>query len=307
MITALAGGVGGARMLEGLTAVIDPSDITAVVNTGDDTIMHGLHISPDIDTVTYKLAGIANKETGWGIQDDTWEVMDALLRLGGETWFRLGDKDLATHLFRTQRLREGATLTTVTLEVARALGVAVRILPMSDDPVSTKLDSKDGIELEFQEYFVKLRHSVPIAKVRYVGADRARAAPGVLSSLEDASKIVICPSNPILSIGPIKAVPEIGKSLLTYRDKTVAISPIISGRALRGPADHLLAELGYEPSVVGVAALYSEFAKTLIIDEADRDLAQAVEKQGINCFVAPTVMNSRDDAVRLASNVLTLP
>lgn len=309
MLVALAGGVGAARLLSGLVQVTDPAAITAVVNTGDDMVLHGLHISPDIDTVTYTLAGLDNKETGWGLAGETWAAMTELEALGGESWFRLGDRDLATHLYRTQRLAEGATLSQVTAELCRARDVAVALLPVSDDPVRTRLtlapaDGRPAVEVAFQDYFVRLRHAVGVRSVRFEGAEAARPAPGVLEAVADAAAVVVCPSNPVVSIGPLLAVPGVRAALVARRDDVVAVSPIVAGAALKGPADRLLAELGHEPSVVGVARLYAPWAGTLVVDDADADLAGAVEAEGVRCVVAPTVMSSPGRAAALGEVVL---
>ena len=253
MLAALAGGVGAARFLSGVLDVLSPADVVAVVNTGDDVVLHGLHVSPDLDTVLYTLAGAVNPDTGWGLAGESWTAMEALERYGGLTWFRLGDRDLATHLYRTQRLRDGISLSQVTAEVARAWGVEACLLPMSDDPVETRVDVVGEGEVGFQEYFVRRRHAVVASGVRFEGAERARPAPGVLEALATASTIVICPSNPILSIAPILAVPGIREAVTARRRDTVAVSPIVAGAALKGPADRLLTELGHEASVVGVA------------------------------------------------------
>ena len=303
VLVALAGGVGAARMLRGLVAVVPPSQVTAVVNTGDDVVLHGLHVSPDLDTVTYTLAGAINPETGWGLVDETWNAMASLEHYGGLTWFRLGDRDLGTHLYRTQRLREGATLSTVTAEVAAAWGVEVRLLPMSDDRVETRLTVEDE-EIGFQDYFVGRRHAVPVSAVRYDGVETAAAAPGVIEALGQAERIVVCPSNPIVSIGPVLAVTGIEQAVASRRDDVVAVSPIVAGAALKGPADRLLRELGHEPSVVGVARLYAPFAATLVIDVADAESAAAVEAEGVRCVVCPTVMSSPEAAAELARRVL---
>ena len=306
MITAMAGGVGAARLLAGIVQVVDPASVTAVVNTGDDMVLHGLHICPDVDTVTYTLAGRDNRETGWGVAGETFTTMSELERLGGEAWFRLGDRDLATHLHRTQRLSEGASLSEVTSELALRRGVAARLLPMSDEPVHTRLTlATDGHpEVAFQHYFVRLGHSVPVRSVRFEGAERARPAPGVLEAIADARTVVVCPSNPVVSIGPLLAVPGVRDTLVGRRDDVVAVSPIIAGSALKGPADRLLAELGHESSVVGVARLYAEWVGTLVIDDADADLAAAVEAEGLRCVVAPTVMSDPGRAAALALTVL---
>lgn len=311
MLVALAGGVGAARLLSGLVEVVDPGDVTAVVNTGDDMVLHGLHISPDVDTVLYTLAGMANPHTGWGVAGESWSVMAALEDLGGETWFRLGDRDLATHLYRTQRLAEGATLTTVTRELAVARRVGIGIVPMSDDPVRTRLvldEAADGLaagtEVAFQRYFVGLGHAVRVRSVRFDGADAARPSPGVLEAIDAAELVIACPSNPIVSLGPILALPGIRDALEARRGSVVAVSPIVAGAALKGPADRLLVELGHEASAVGVARLYASWAGTLVIDERDRHLAARVEAEGLRCMVAPTVMASASVAARLCDTVL---
>jgi len=304
VLVALAGGVGAARMLRGLVAVVDPSEIAAVVNTGDDIVLHGLHVCPDLDTVTYTLAGAANPDTGWGLVGETWAAMDALERYGGLTWFRLGDRDLATHLYRTQRLAEGATLSAVTAEIGRAWGLGLRLLPMSDQRVETRVTVAGAGEIGFQEYFVARRHDVPVTAVRFDGSTSARPAPGVLEALAGAERVVICPSNPIVSIGPVLAVPGIEEAVASRRDATVAVSPIVAGAALKGPADRMLAELGHEPSVVGVARIYAPLAATLVVDEADADLSGAVEAEGMRCVVTPTVMDTPEIAAGLARTVL---
>jgi LPPG:FO 2-phospho-L-lactate transferase len=297
-------------MLGGLTAVMDPAEITAVVNTGDDTVMHGLHISPDLDTVTYTLAGMINPETGWGRLDETWSAMEELRAYSGGRlgWFNLGDLDLGTHLYRTTRLAEGAGLSEVAAEIARRWGLGLRILPMTDDRVETRVVIDDagpeGREVGFQEYFVGARHDVPVRAVRLAGIDRARPAPGVLEAIAGASAVVICPSNPVVSIGPVLAVPGIGPAVRARRDDTVAVSPIIAGRALKGPADRMMAELGHEPSVAGVAGMWAPYASALVIDEADRDRVADVEKEGMRAVVGPTVMSGPDEAAALARLVL---
>jgi len=304
LIAALAGGVGAARMLRGIVEVVDASDVTAIVNTADDTVLHGLYISPDLDTVTYTLAGAVNAETGWGLDGETWHAMDALERYRGETWFRLGDRDLATHLHRTQRLAQGAPLSEVTAEITAAWGLGLRLLPVTDDRIETRITVPELGEIGFQEYFVGHRHAVPVESVRISGIDDAKPAPGVLDTLAEAEHIVICPSNPIVSIGPILAVPGVRDALVARRDETIAVSPIIAGAALKGPADRMLAELGHESSVVGVARLYAEIAATLVVDEADEGLRSAVEGLGVECIVTPTVMHGLAEATALARIVL---
>ncbi len=304
VITALAGGVGAARLLRGMIEVVAPGEITAVVNTADDTVLHGLHVSPDLDTVVYTLAGAINPETGWGLAGETWRVMESLAELGGLTWFRLGDRDLATHCYRTQRLAEGATLGAVTAELARTFGVGVRVVPVTDDPLRTRLRLVDGPEVGFQEYFVRLRHEVPVAAVRFEGAETARPGPGVLAAIAAADTIVVCPSNPVVSIGPLLAVPGVLEALASRRERIVGVSPIVAGAALKGPADRLLREMGFESSVVGVARWYADWMGTLVIDEADAGLAAAVQAEGVRCVVAPTVMSSRERAAALSRIVL---
>lgn len=297
-------------MLTGLSAIMRPEDIIAVVNTGDDTVIHGLHVCPDLDTVTYTLAGAINPQTGWGLEGETWAAMSELRALsnGRLGWFNLGDRDLGTHLYRTSRMAEGATRSVVAAEIAARWGVKVRIVPMSDEPVQTKVivrdGTADGVEVDFQEYFVKARHQVPVMGVHLRGVDGARAAPGVIDAIEGCETIVICPSNPILSIGPVLATGGIGEAVARRRESTVAVSPIVAGRALKGPADRMLVELGCEPSVVGVARLWSAYAATLVIDDADAGLAGKVEEEGMRPIVCPTVMTGRDRAAELARAVL---
>jgi LPPG:FO 2-phospho-L-lactate transferase len=306
VIAVLAGGVGAARFLAGLVQVRPAADVTAIVNTGDDVVLHGLHISPDLDTVTYTLAGAVNPETGWGLAGETWHTMETLAELGGETWFRLGDRDLATHLYRTGRLREGADLATVTREVAAAWEVDVQVLPVTNDPVPTMVTvAGEPGEIGFQDYFVRLRHAVAVSAVRFDGVDEAKPAPGVLDAITDAEAVVIAPSNPIVSIGPVLAVPGVRTAVAERRDAVVAVSPIVAGAALKGPADRLLRELGHEASVVGVARLYRDVAATLVVDDADAALAGAVEDEGLRCVVAPTVMRTPADAAALAGTVLS--
>jgi LPPG:FO 2-phospho-L-lactate transferase len=298
-------------MLSGFVRVVPPPSLTAIVNVGDDTVLHGLHISPDLDTITYTLAGMDNRETGWGVVGESWTVMEELARLGGESWFRLGDRDLATHLFRTERLQAGDSLSEVTASIAARRQIDVRLLPVTDDPVRTMLTLAEktelgdpGTEVSFQDYFVGLHHDVPVRAVRFAGAEQARPTPAVLDALASAARIVVCPSNPIVSIGPLLAVPGVRAALVARRDDIVAVSPIVAGSALKGPADHLMAELGSDPSVVGVARLYAPWVSTLVIDEADRALSGEVEAEGVRCVVAHTIMDSPDKAAALARVVI---
>jgi LPPG:FO 2-phospho-L-lactate transferase len=296
--------VGAARLLAGLVRVHPSHDITAVVNVGDDLELHGLHVSPDLDTVTYTVAGAIDPERGWGLAGETWHAMAALRRFpGARAWFNLGDRDLGTHLFRTDRLRSGAPLSTVTAEIAAAWELGLRLLPVSDDPVRTHVTIAEG-EITFQEYFVQRQHGVPVSAVRFAGAETARPAPGVLEAIGEADRVVIAPSNPLVSIEPVLAVPGVRAAVHQRRDDVVAVSPIVAGAALKGPADRLLRELGHESSVVGVARLYAPVAATLVIDEADAGHADAVEAEGLRCVVAPTIMRGPEEAAALGAVVL---
>ena len=318
--TVLAGGVGAARFLVGLLAVVEPTEITAIVNVGDDFVLNGLSISPDLDTVTYTLAGAVNPDTGWGLVGETWQAMNLLRTLGGEAWFNLGDRDLATHLFRTARLAGGGTLSEVAAALAKAWHLGLTLLPATDDRLQTRITLAEaaapaerpgvhheaGDEIGFQEYFVGLHHDVAVAGVRFDGAQASRPAPGVLAALTDpaVTRIVVAPSNPLVSIAPLLAVPGIREAVTARRDAVVAVSPIVAGSALKGPADRLLVELGHESSVVGVARLYAPFASVLVVDEADAASADAVEAEGMRCVVAPTIMSDPTAAAALAKVVL---
>ncbi len=304
VVAVVAGGVGAARLLGGLAQVVDPASITAVVNTGDDVELHGLHISPDVDTIVYTLAGAVNPETGWGLVGETWQAMEALGRYGGITWFSLGDRDLGTHLYRTQRLREGATLTEVTAEIVAAWDLGLSLAPMSDDAVRTMITVVDEGEIGFQDYFVRRHHDVEATAIRFAGATEAAPSPTALAALSLADRVVIAPSNPLVSIAPVLAVPELREAVEARREACVAVSPIIAGAAVKGPADRLLAELGHDASVVGVARLYAPLAARLVIDEADADLADAVTAEGIEAVVAPTMMYGPPEAAALARVVL---
>ncbi|HLT70163.1 MAG TPA: 2-phospho-L-lactate transferase [Acidimicrobiales bacterium] len=311
-VAVLCGGVGAARLLAGLVRTVPPAEITAVVNTGDDMELHGLAISPDLDTVVYTVAGAIDPERGWGLRDETWNAMAALERYGGATWFGLGDRDLGTHLYRTQRMREGAPLSTVTREIARAWGLELTVLPVTDDPLRTMLTiapeagEDGGREIGFQDYFVARRHAVPVSRVRFAGAEEARPAPGVLEALSAADAVIIAPSNPIVSIAPLLAVPGVRDAVAARRDSVVAISPLVGGRALKGPADRLMRELGHEDSVVGVARLYAPLAGTLVVDEADAGRAEEVRAAGLRCVVTDTIMRSPAEAAALCGVALGL-
>ncbi len=302
MVAVLAGGTGGAKLARGLLEEIGPSELAVIANTGDDVEVHGLHVSPDPDLVLYWLAGLID-ERGWGIRGDTWKVMEALEAAGRPTWFRLGDRDFATHILRTERLRGGASLTAVMTELAAALGVRTRLLPMTDDPVATLVDTPAG-RLGFQDYFVARRQEDDVLGVVFDGVDAARLPADVAAAITAAEVIVLCPSNPIVSVGPILAVPGMRQVLTDAEGPIVAVSPIVGGRALKGPADRMLATLGHEVSAVGVAALYVGLVDGLVIDEADRALAPRIEALGIAVLVAPTVMGGADDRRRLAEQTL---
>jgi len=308
VLAALAGGVGAARFLCGLIDVVAPEDVTVVVNTGDDDEFHGLWVCPDLDSVTYALAGANNPETGWGLAGETFDTMQALERYGTPTWFRLGDRDLATHLYRSSRRRDGASLTTITAEIATAWGLATRLLPMSDERVATRITVRgaDGRpdELAMQEWFVRDRAEPAVLSVRFDGADRAHPAPGVIEALGDAETILICPSNPVISIAPILAVPGIRDLLRARRDRVVGVSPIIGDRPVKGPADRLMGPLGIEVSCVGVARAYRDLCATLVIDAADAAAAPRVEALGVRAVVADTLMRDARIAAALARDTL---
>lgn len=367
MITVLCGGVGAAKFLQGLLMVCSPADVTAIVNTGDDAVMHGLHVSPDIDTIVYTLSGEVNPETGWGRRSETWEAMTTLRQLerqpGDLAWFNLGDKDIGTHLYRTSRLREGAALSEITAEIAAGYGVGIKLLPMTDSRVATmmrlaggavkregenggantaageagdgshilgkRMGSRHGAntaageslreageagdgkseEIGFQEYFVKLRHDVEVAGVRFDGAEAALPAPGVAEAIAEAEILVLAPSNPVVSLGPPLAVKDIHSAIVNRIAEgrpVVAISPLIAGRALKGPADRLLAEMGGEASSAGIARWYEGLIDTLVIDEADAADKAAVEACGVRCVVTRTVMDTPEIAQSLAQTVLNL-
>lgn len=299
----LAGGVGAARFLEGLVQVIPPERITAVVNTGDDAEFHGLHVSPDVDIVLYTLAGIVDAAQGWGIAGDTHAVQDWMARYGEQTWFRLGDRDLATLIHRTHLLRRGVPLSDVTDGLRRALGVGVCVVPMSDDRVRTEIVTPDG-PLPFQEYFVERRQRDEVVGVRFAGIEDARPAPGVLEAVSQADAILIAPSNPFVSVGTILALEGVRPALARRRDRVVAVSPIIGGAAVKGPADRMLRGMGCEVSAFGVASVYQDVVGTFILDEVDAHLAPRVEALGMRAVVAPTLMKGPPEKRALAARAL---
>jgi LPPG:FO 2-phospho-L-lactate transferase len=299
----LSGGVGAARLLLALANEIDPAELTAVVNVGDDLVLHGLTICPDLDTITYTLAGLNNDELGWGLRGESWRVMDELDALGGEAWFRLGDRDLATHLYRSQRLAEGATKTDVTAELTARHGVAVTLLPVTDDVVATQFLTDQG-RMSFQDYFVRHHHDVVVVAIEVAGAATARPSSAVSSALSESSRLVIAPSNPLISIDPMLQIPGVREVLRERHADVVAVSPLIGGVALKGPADRLLRELGHDATTLGVVDFYEGLVGTWIIDEADADLADAVASRGVKVEVTTTIMAEPENARRLAKAVL---
>lgn len=302
-VVALAGGVGGAKLAQGLYHALPPDTLTVVGNTADDFDHFGLRISPDLDTVLYTLAGIANPETGWGVAGDSFRALDALRRYGAEDWFSIGDRDFATHIRRTELLRAGRSLTDVTATLARGLGVRAALLPMCDEPVATVVETPDG-PLAFQDYFVRRRHRDPVRAVRFVGIERTTAPAGVLAALRAATAIILCPSNPIVSLGPILAVPGLRQALRDAPAPKVALSPIVGGRVLKGPADRMLAGLGYAVSAAGVAELYRDFLDGFVLDEVDAALAPRIAALGPRTLVTRTIMGAADDRRRLAEEML---
>ena len=304
-ITALAGGVGASKLLLGLHEVMDPHDLTVIVNTGDDIVLHGLKISPDLDIVTYTLAGVVDEAKGWGYRGETFHALKRLAAFGRVSWFNLGDRDLATHIHRSAMLAEGKSLSAAAEAIRLALGVRARILPMCDQAVPTIIDTAEG-ELHFQEYLVKRRAEPVLRGIRFDGVDRARPASGVLEAIRDAERILICPSNPLISIGPILAVPGIREALRARKESVIAICPIVGGKSLKGPSDKMLAELGHEPSAFGVAKLYADFTGTFVIDPADKTQAGVIRKLGMQVEVVPTVMKTRAQKRKLPRSLLAL-
>lgn len=302
-VVALAGGVGGAKLAHGLAQVVPPDRLTIIVNTGDDFEHLGLHISPDVDTVMYTLAGIANPHTGWGVQDESWNMMAALARYGGPLWFQLGDRDLATHLLRTQWLREGYPYTWITKELARRLGIRCDILPMSEDFVRTMVQTDEG-ELAFQEYFVKKQWQPVVQSIRFAGIDAAAPTKEVVSAIRNADVIVFCPSNPLVSIDPILALPTLRRIIAASRAPKIGVSPIVGGQALKGPAAKLMAELGMEASALGVARHLQDVLTAFVIDTVDAGLQADIEALGLKVLVTGTVMLSHNDRAQLARDVL---
>jgi LPPG:FO 2-phospho-L-lactate transferase len=302
-LTALAGGTGAAKLLRGLSRIMDPRDLTVIVNTGDDAEIWGLHISPDLDTVSYTLGGVIDERKGWGLTGETFHALDQIARFGEPVWFNLGDRDLATHLHRTRLLREGRTLTDVARSIAAALGVTATVLPMSDQPVRTRILGPDGW-LTFQEYFVREKAQVEARAVEYAGAAASAPAPGVLEAIASADAILVCPSNPITSVGPILAVPGLVQALGATPAIVVAVSPIVGGAAVSGPAGRLMASAGLPVSATGIARAYAAWLDRLVLDEQDRALAGEIQALGVAPFPTPTMMSSRDAEIALARHVL---
>lgn len=301
-ITALAGGVGGAKCLVGLQRILG-NDLTAIVNTGDDAEFYGVHVSPDVDIVSYWLAGIADVDRGWGIKDDTFRLVEGLRALGEEAWFSLGDRDFATCVLRTGRLAGGATLSAVTDEIRRRLGIDTHIIPMSDDPVRTRVTTSDGRSLEFQEYFVKERSQPSVDQILFDGISEAKPAPGVIEALTRADRIIICPSNPLLSIEPILALPGVKHALREHPDVR-AVTPIVGGQAIKGPLARMLDDLEMDVSPVAVATLYTDICATFVVDEVDAELVDDIKEFIPNVIVAPTIIPNADDSEALARVLL---
>jgi LPPG:FO 2-phospho-L-lactate transferase len=304
-VLALAGGVGGAKLVVGLSQSLQPDELVVGVNTGDDEVFHGLHVSPDLDTMMYTLAGLSNPDTGWGLQGDTYEALAMLRGYGVETWFNLGDRDFATHIRRTQLLREGLTLSEVTSQLCSSLGIKYSIVPMSDQPVRTVLETANG-RLSMQEYFVRSRAQPDVSAVHYTGAEEATPSPGVEAALTKAQMLVICPSNPALSVQPIVQVSGMRERLEAFQGLRVAVSPIVGNDAVRGPAGRIMAGLGQEVSVVGVARAYQDFCDVLVIDEQDHARAPDVAEVGVRPVVTKTIMESLQDRIDLAQTILSL-
>ncbi|PYT61564.1 MAG: 2-phospho-L-lactate transferase [Acidobacteria bacterium] len=304
-IAALAGGVGASKLLFGLYEAMEPAALSIIVNTGDDIELHGLKISPDLDIVTYSLAGIVDPAKGWGIRGETFHALKRLAGYGRANWFNLGDRDLATHIHRTALLAEGKTLSQAAESIRIALGVKARILPMSNDPVPTVIESIEG-PMHFQEYLVKRRAEPIVKNIRFAGVESARPAPGVLESISEAGRIIICPSNPLISIGPILAIPLVREQLRARKRDVLAVCPLVGGKSLKGPSDKMLAQQGHEATALGVAKLYADFTGTFVIDPVDRTQAPAISALGMKVAIVPTVMKTRGQKRKLARALLEL-
>jgi LPPG:FO 2-phospho-L-lactate transferase len=305
MLVILTGGTGGAKLIEGLSHEIDPAQLTVVCNTADDFVLHGLNISPDLDTIMYTLGGLSDPAQGWGIQGDTFTVLQQLEKLGGETWFRLGDKDIATHVTRTRLLRAGLKLSDVTDTLREHLHIKARIFPMSNDGIETRVETSEGV-ISFQEYFVKRRWQPEVKSVFYAGVEKSRPAPGVVEAIGSAAGIILCPSNPVTSIGPILAVPGIRAALNQVTATVVGVSPMIGESAISGPAHRLMAAQGLEPSALGAARSYADFLDRFVIDSEDEALTSKLETLGIGVVATSIRMKSLADKQGLARQVLAL-
>jgi LPPG:FO 2-phospho-L-lactate transferase len=303
MVVVLTGGTGGAKLIEGLVRELEPSQLTIICNTADDLVLHSLNISPDLDTIMYTLAGLNDREKGWGVAGDSFTVLEQLSRYGTDTWFKLGDKDIATHLLRTGLFRAGRALSDATRELAKRLAVKTILLPMTDQPVETRVVTADG-EISFQEFFVKLRWEPDVKRVYYEGIDRSRPAPGVLEAIAAADKIIICPSNPVTSIGPILAVPGVRDALKAARAPVVGVSPMIGNSAVSGPAAKLMRAQGVASSATGIAALYRDFLDALLFDKADAEQSDKIRQIGVSPIETSVIMRSIGDKFRLAREVL---
>ena len=303
MITVLTGGTGGAKFVDGLRHILPPEDLTIIVNTGDDHDWWGLYVSPDLDSITYVLAGMLSPERGWGVRGDTFHCLQAMKEFGEPSWFSVGDRDLATHLLRTQLLSRGRTLTEATRIIAEKLGVCARVLPMSDQRVQTRVDTPAG-DLSFEEYFVKRRYQDPVKSVRFAGASDSKPAPGVLDAITKADAVLIAPSNPITSIGPIVAVPGIRHALRETAARVVAISPIIGNAAVSGPAASLMASQNLPASIAGIVEFYADFLDTLIVHDSDAETAQALSSNGVEFVSTDILMRTTEDKVRIANSAL---
>ena len=303
MITVLSGGTGGAKFVDGLRQVVPSEDLTIIVNTGDDLLWWGLYVSPDIDSITYMLAGKISQERGWGVKGDTFLCLGAMRELGEPTWFNAGDRDLATHIFRSKLLAEGKTLTEATAEIAARFGIKSRILPMSDSRIETRVLTPAG-DLSFEEYFVQRWFQDPVESVRFAGAAEAKPAPGVIEAIRSADLVLLAPSNPVTSIAPILAVPGIRDALRESRARIAAVSPIVGGAAVAGPAGILMAAQGFAVSIAGVADFYRDFVDLLVVDSQDAPAAEALRKTGMRVHCTPTIMRKLEDRVALAQVVM---
>jgi len=302
-IVALAGGVGAAKLLRGLVQVVPPQDLVIVGNTGDDVELYGLHISPDLDIVMYNLAGIVDEAKGWGVSGDSFNCLDMLGKLGFETWFKLGDRDVAVHIIRTKLLKDGMTLSEATTKLCRMLGLKAKLLPMTNDFVRTKIAS-DQLTLDFQEYFVKRGTKNEVTGVLFEGAEKARPAPGIIEAVKEAERVVICPSNPILSISPILSIPMIKDALKKTKAYMIGVSPIVGGKAIKGPADRIMASMGFEVSAFGVAKFYEDFLDHFVIDKVDENQKKRIEGLGVKVTVTNTIMSKLEDSIHIAKIVM---